>query len=130
MSMNDIKIFNQTTNKFASNPETFVLFRGENLPNKGGLHFTTDKDWAKDFGKVILKGTLPAGSKIKLLTKDDFIEPLSMGVTSEDVVWFSIFAEGYDAILGHDQRNSKVFDVIVNPKHLGNFKPSNNAKWI
>ena len=128
--MNDVELFNQIKKDFISNPETFVLFRSEGWENMGGLHFTTDENWAKKFGKVILKGTLPAGSKIKLLTKDDFIEPLSMGVTSEDMVWFSIFAKGYDAILGHDQRNSNVFDVIVNPKHLGNFKPSNNAKWV
>lgn len=130
MDIKDLELFNQIKKNFISNPETFILYRGENLDNMGGLHFTTDENWAKKFGKVIFKGALPTGSKIKLLTKDDFIEPLSMGVISEDAVWFSIFAQGYDAILGHDQRNSNVFDVIVNPRHLKNFKPSNNAKWI
>ena len=127
MSMNDIELFNQTKKNFILNPETFILHRGEGLDNMGGLHFTTDENWAKKFGKVILKGALPAGSKIKLLTKDDFIDARNIGFISEDVVWFSIFAEGYDAILGRDQRNSGVFDVIVNPKHLENFKPSNNS---
>lgn len=67
MNTNNIELFNQTKKDFISNPETFILYRGENLATMGELHFTTDEDWAKNFGKVILKDSLPAGSKIKLL---------------------------------------------------------------
>ena len=47
--------------KFISNPETFTLYRGEGgrQANENGLHFTTDKEWAKRFGSTILVGTLP-----------------------------------------------------------------------
>ena len=129
MRMNNIEIFNQKIKKnFISNPETFVLFRGENFFNMGGLHFTTDEDWAKKFGKVILKGFLPAGSKIKFITADDFEDGHNLGIFSEDLFWFSIFAQGYDAILGTDHRNSSKLDVIVNPKHLKNFRSSSNIK--
>jgi len=127
--MNDVENFNQKKQKFISNPETFILFRGENFFNMGGLHFTTDEDWAKKFGKVILKGSLPAGSKIKHLTRDDVRDGLKANIFLEDFFWFSFFAEGYDAILGTDFMNSSKLDIIVNPKHLGNFKPPNGAKW-
>jgi len=127
--MNDIELFKQIKKNFVSNPETFILFRGENPSNKGGLHFTTDKDWAKHFGKIILEGSFPPGSKIKHLTRDDVRNGLNANILLEDFFWFSFFAQGYDAILGTDFMDSSKLDIIVNPKHLGNFKPSNNVKW-
>ena len=102
--------------------ETFLLFRGENPSNKGGLHFSTDKDWAKNFGDIILEGTLPVGCKIKLLTGYDFEEAYNSGITSEQQFWNSVFIDGYDAILGTDAMNSSKIDVIIHPKHLENFK--------
>lgn len=112
MSMNDIEVFDQIKKNFISNPETFVLFRGEGWDNMGGLHFTTDENWAKKFGKVILKGSLPAGCKIKHLTGDDVRDGLNKGILLADVFWFSIFAKGYDAILGTDFMNSKKLDNL------------------
>ena len=52
-------------------------------------------------------------------------EAYKRGDTSERSVWDSIFNEGYDAIIGTDSMNSSKIDIIINPKHLGNFKPSN-----
>ena len=74
---------NETVQRFISNPETFTLFRGEDDINKGGLHFTTDENWAKNFGSRILTGNLPAGSKIELLTEKDLREDYKLGILSE-----------------------------------------------
>lgn len=119
---------NQTSSdmvqKFISNPETFTLFRGENENNQKGLHFTTDKEWAKNFGSNILTGSLPLGSKIELLTEKDLKEDYELGITSERPFWDLIFDKGYDAIVGCDTMNSDELDVIVNPKHLELFKAS------
>ncbi len=83
MDTDKIKLINQIIEKFILNPENFVLFRGEKITNKGGLHFALDDDWAKRFGDTIIKGTLPVGSKIKSITKDDFQEAYNLGFTSE-----------------------------------------------
>ena len=107
--------------RFISNPETFTLFRGENENNKEGLHFTTDKEWAKNFGDKILAGNLPASSKIELLTEKDLKEDYELGITSERPFWDLIFDKGYDAIVGCDTMNRDELDVIVNPKHLNLF---------
>jgi len=111
--------------KFISNPEVFTLFRGENQTNQGGLHFTTDKDWASKFGDKILEGKLPKDSKIKLITNSDFEEGLKLNILSEKQLWESIFEKGYDAIIGHDPMNSDMLDIIINPKHLELFKVLN-----
>lgn len=122
MNTDEIKLMNQTIEKFILNPENFVLFRGQSVTDKGGLHFALDEDWAKRFGKIIIKGTLPVGSKIKPLQETDFQEALSLGLPSERPVWDLIFSKGYDAILGTDAMESSKLDVIVNPKHLEIFK--------
>lgn len=122
MNADEIIAINKIIEKFILNPENFVLYRGEKTTNKGGLHFALDKDWAKNFGDNILEGTLPAGSKIKSITKDDFDEAFNLGITSEQPVWDLIFSKGYDAILGTEFADHSKLDVIVNPKHLKRFK--------
>lgn len=117
----DSIVFNEMIHKFITHPESFTLFRDENADNKGGLHFTTDKNWAKNFGTNVLSGTLPAHSRIKLLTEKDFEDGLKLGITSERPLWNIFFDEGYDAIVGYDSMNSDELDVIVNPKYLGCF---------
>ena len=109
--------------RFLDHPETVFLYRGEGVTNKQGLHFTADKEWAKNFGANIFRGRLPAKSKIKVLTIEDFEKALVQGIGAEMPLWNSIFEEGYDAILGTDVMSDKQIDVIVNPKHLSNFKP-------
>ena len=110
---------------FASNPSTFTIYRGENSTNKGGLHFTTDENWAKNFGSTILTDKLPLSSKIKLLTKADFETGAKLGLNTEKELWNFFFEKDYDAIVGYDAMNSEVIDIIVNPKHLDMFNPSN-----
>jgi len=109
---------NENIQRFISNPESFILFRGESDENKGGLHFTTDEKWAKNFGNKIITGKLPADSKIKLITEKDFKEGYELGILSEELFWKFIFDKGYDAIVGYDVMNSTKLDVIINPKHL------------
>ncbi len=118
MNTDEIKLINDTIEKFTSNPENFVLFRGETTENKGGLHFALDKGWAQNFGDTIIKLTLPAGSKIKLLKETDFREAYNLGFTSEQSCWDWIFLQGYDAIIGTEPMNSNKLDVIINPKYL------------
>jgi hypothetical protein len=108
--------------RFLAHPETVFLYRGENKVNQNGLHFTTDKEWAKNFGANIFRGRLPAKSKIKVLTIEDFEKAFVQGIGAEMPLWNSIFEQGYDAILGTDIMSDKQIDVIVNPKHLVNFK--------
>jgi hypothetical protein len=112
--------------KFISNPESFTLFRGGNNTNKGGLHFTTDEVWAKNFGDILLVGKLPAGSKIHLLSKEDIDTGVYLMHTKKfddtAINKFLFEQNNYDAMLGTDSMNSDVLDVIVNPKHLKGFK--------
>lgn len=122
MNADEIKLINDIIEKFILNPENFVLFRGQNSSDKGGLHFALDENWAKMFGNTIIKGTLPVGSKIKPLKEADFREAFSLGLPSERPVWDLIFSRGYDAILATDAMESSKLDVIVNPKHLERFK--------
>lgn len=112
---------NELIQKFISNPEAFTLYRGESKMTQGGLHFTTDKEWARIFGEIILEGNLPEKSIVKLLTEDDFRNGYEQGISSEKQLWDLLFSKGYDAIIGVDSMNSKALDVIVNPKHLKNF---------
>ena len=112
----------EAVKKFISNPESFTLFRGENKVNKGGLHFTLDEKWARNFGDEILTLKLPVGSKIKVLKKEDFEEGYKSGIVSEASLWDSIFKNNFDAIVGHDAMNGDMLDVIVNPKHLKAFR--------
>lgn len=39
------KITDEMIERFISNPEGFVLYRGEGKTNKDGLHFTINKSW-------------------------------------------------------------------------------------
>ena len=107
---------------FISHPENTTLYRGESEVNKKGLHFTTSKEWAGTFGKTIISGTLPVGSKVRIITDEDMESAMKRGATSEKALWEYIFASGWDAIVGYDSMNSKVLDVIVNPIHLERFK--------
>lgn len=116
--------------KFISNPETFTLYRGEGgrQSNEGGLHFTTDKEWAKRFGSTILEGTLPKGSIIHLIDQNDFTEALgiySRVKTMDEATILKVQMErhDYDAMVGHDTMNCNILDVVINPKNLKYFKP-------
>lgn len=109
---------NSQIEMFAKNPQEFPLYRGENAINKGGLHFTTDPAYAKNFGENAVTKFLPEGSKVYKLTGQEFADALSKGVSKEIDVWKPIFDKGYDAIVGTDSMNGQAVDVIVNPKHL------------
>lgn len=114
-----------TIANFILNPENFVLFRAEKSTTQGGLHFTLDKNWAKNFGENVLEGKLPAGSKVRLISEADFEKGIKQGFGKERLLWDFIFSnEDCDALIGHDAMNSSILDIIVNPKHLKNFKPS------
>jgi len=126
--INETKITDEIIEHFISTPETFTLFRGENLTNKYGIHFTTDITWAKNFGEDILTGTLPQNSKIHLWDEKDF--QTAINITShtgkiDELALFKFILEqnDYDAILATDFMNSEALDIIINPKHLGRFKP-------
>jgi hypothetical protein len=114
--------------RFISNPEAFPLYRGENDTNQGGLHFTTDKDWAKNFGDVLLAGRLPARCKITLVSVSDMEAAIERGITSEGMLWIQFFSKGWDAVIGHDPMNVGVLDVIVNPIHLDRFRPMSHSQ--
>jgi len=123
--------------KFISNPETFILYRGEGgrQSNEGGLHFTTDKEWAKRFGSTILEGTLPKGSEIHLISQRDFdtgaVIMYKTKKIDETAVYKTLFDwYGYDAIIGSDPMNNNVLDVVVNPENLKYFKPSNSDSLL
>ena len=85
----DTDTISQQANIFITNPESLILYRGEKDCNRGGLHFTPDKEWAKGFGETILEGRLPAGSKIKLITPDDLDDAVNHGLVSDHQFhWF------------------------------------------
>lgn len=118
--------------RFISNPETFRLYRGEGgrQANENGLHFTTDKEWAKRFGNTILSGNLPKGSVIHLINKDDFTEALEIysqikTMDEATILKLQIERHNYDAMVGHDTMNCNIIDVVINPKNLKYFKPLN-----
>lgn len=112
---------NKLAEAFIANPEAFILYRGENMRNRGGLHFTTDKKWSRNFGEILLCGNLPAGAKIKLITHEDFEMAFRKGITSDHAFYESVFIDGYDAVVGHDTRNSDILDIIVSPKLINRF---------
>lgn len=99
-------------------PDCLDLFRGQKTGAIPGLHFTPDEAWAKSFGDDIIKLRLPENSRLKLLTDNLFEDALREGIYGETALWQSFFDQGYDAIIGTDSHNSKMIDVIVNPKHL------------
>lgn len=121
------KITDEIMESFISSPETFILYRGESNINKGGIHFTTDITWAKNFGENILTGTLRKNSKIHLWDEKDF--QTAINITSytgkiDELALFKFILEqnDYDAILATDFMNSEALDIMVNPKHLKIFK--------
>jgi len=116
--------------KFISNPETFILYRGEGgrQSNEHGLHFTTDIQWAKRFGGTILSGSLPKGSVIHLIDQNDFTEALGIysrikTMDESTILKAQLERHDYDAMVGHDTMSCDVLDVVVNPKNLKYFKP-------
>ena len=115
--------------KFISNPETFTLYRGEGgrQSNENGLHFTTDKNWAKGFGDILIEGILPKGSEIHLINQRDFdtgaVIMYKTKKIDETAIYKTLFDwYDYDAIIGSDPMNSNVLDVVINPKNLKHFK--------
>jgi gamma-glutamyl phosphate reductase len=122
-SKTDRTDINKLADEFVAHPEKFVLYRGEEKINHGGLHPTTDKDWVKNFGDKIISGHLPAEAKIKVIYLDDLDSAHQRGIMTDNAFYESIFKEGYDAIIGHDTTDLRVLDVVVNPKHLHLFKP-------
>lgn len=101
-----------------------TLYRGEGAGNTGGLHFSTDQAWAKNFGNNMIQGNLPPGAKVYQLQPQDMEQAFQKGITNEGDLWKSIFDKGYDAIQGVDSMNSKAADIIVNPAIRGSFGAS------
>ncbi|MDP2704264.1 MAG: hypothetical protein Q8P01_03495 [bacterium] len=97
-------------------PDSVQLFRGQKTDAEMGLHYTPDETWARNFGPIILKMTLPANAKIKLITSEDTEQGIKEGIYDEEIFWQTFFNDGYDAIIGTDSHNSMVLDVIVNPE--------------
>ena len=122
-----LKDINALTEKFVSNPENFLLFRGEGDTNKNGFRFTLDKEWARGFGDTVLEGKLPANSKIHVLKYDEIQYAPRTGFTTDNS-WFLQFIEenNYDAIVATDPMSPRTLEIIVNTKHLGDFKISNS----
>ena len=106
--------------RLKTDPASVPLFRGERRDDNG-LHFSTDEAWARTFGPNMRTGTLPVGSRVWLLTERDFSDAFERGLLSERALWDKMFADGYDAIVGHDAMNHRMLDVIVNPKHHARF---------
>jgi len=123
LSEQDLTNVANLVKRFLAHPETVFLYRGENILNQRGLHFTADKEWAKNFGDKILRGRLPTRSRIKVLEIKDFDEAWISGINSEMDLWNYYFDQGYDAILGTDLMTDKQIDVIINPKNLKYFTP-------
>lgn len=100
-------------------PDSVQLFHGQKANHPMGIHFTPDENWAENFGAEIMKMTLPAKARVKLLTPEDTEQGIQKGIYDEGAFWQSFFDDGYDAVVGTDSHNSAMIDVIVNPKHLG-----------
>jgi len=117
------KDLNATVKRFISNPEDFTLFRGEKDDNKNGFRFTTDREWAENFGSVILEGKLPPQSKIHPLKHWDIMGVPQTGFTTDNSWFLQLFEEEkWDAIISSDPMSTETLEILVNPKHLGNFK--------
>ena len=117
--------------RFISYPETFTLYRGESKgrANEDGLHFTTDKKWAKGFGDILLEGSLPKGSVIHQIDESDFTEALGIysrikKMDDKTIFELQLSRHNYDAMVGHDPMICNILDVVVNPRNLKYFKPS------
>lgn len=52
MNMCDVELFIQIKKNFISNPETFYPVSRRRPGKLGGLHFTTDENWAKKFSNA------------------------------------------------------------------------------
>jgi hypothetical protein len=114
---------NATIERFISKPEDFTLFRGEKDDNKNGFRFTTNRDWAENFGTSILEGRLPPQSKIHPLKHWDIMGAPQTGFTTDNSWFLKLFEEEkWDAIISRDPMSSETLEILVNPKHLGNFK--------
>jgi hypothetical protein len=101
---------------------TQTLYRGENASNAGGTHFTTDQNWAKNFGDKMYQGTLPKDAKLYNLTPQDMQSGYEKGFTNENQLYDDLFKNGnYDALVGHDAMRSSVPDIIVNPRNRSLF---------
>lgn len=122
-----LKDINALVEKFISNPENFLLFRGEKDINEKGFRFTTDKEWAKRFGDTLLEGRLPPNSKVHVLKYQDIQGAPQTSFTTKNS-WFLQFIEenNYDAIISVDPMSPQTLEILVNPKHLENFKISNS----
>jgi hypothetical protein len=61
---------------------------------------------------------LPKGAKVRKLEEEDLEQAFRNGILKESEFWPTFFNQGYDAVVGLDSRDSRVVDVMVNPKHL------------
>ena len=123
--LREIMISDRTLQAFLDDADATELYRGESDHNRGGLHFTPDKSWAHRFGPTLLSGYLPACPRLHVLTDGDFADGLLKGIGDERAFFDFIFeTTAADAIVGHDQRNSSVLDVIIHAKHLWLFTPA------
>ncbi len=118
--------------KLIKDPSSITLYRGETT--KGGEHFSTEK-WAENFGDHVVRGKLPKGAIVHVITPEDMQTAYNAGIQgsgaiSDEAALYNYLFDRYkaDALIGHDSLNSKALDVVVNPKHLGEFKAVNGAK--
>ncbi len=109
-------------NNFIQNPSYFKLFRGEDMGNKGGVYFSFDENWAKNFGGRIISGYLPKDARVKMLTVKDLEDAFNNGIVLEaDAIKFFL-KDGCDALITTDTMRDNIINIIVNPKHLSLFK--------
>jgi len=110
--------------RLQESPDSITLYRGQ-AEGSGGSHFTTDPKWTEHFGKEMVTGKLPQGSKIKTLTPSDMERAVNEGIFTEEDLYKKFFNEGFDAVVGTDSRNTNILDILVNPKHLETFSKVN-----
>lgn len=118
----------------ASQPQSVTLYRGQSPGDYGHGYFSVDKDFASGMGgpnKIVVQGSLPAGSKILDTTADTagsnpdamiVTDMLNSGKSLTDVYNY-IWKNGYNAVMGIGDRLEK--QVVVNPSLFDNFKVSN-----
>lgn len=109
---------NEQIQNITKKPDSVKLFRGEGPTNKGGLHFTPDEEYAKNFGSNQIVGRLPKDSKLTTVTKEMVEEAMNHGAKNEKEAFQYIFDKGFDGVIGTDPMNPDKVNIIVNPKKI------------
>jgi hypothetical protein len=92
--------------RIQSNPQEVMLYRGQS-EDSGGMHFTDDPSWSRNFGDEEVVGKLPKNAKIYTLTEQDLSISADLGATTDAEMYQRFFDMGYDAVIGTDSRNCK-----------------------